>query len=182
MVRQKEGYLLLCVEPWNTGVDYHESLIPDMAVDTLCWPKFLYWCVGCRKPLHTSLAGKSCTSDVWIPNETRQIMGYATKPSLDGKPDSPPLAGGEWLGSRPPAKLAYWPNKCGRFNLDESTQKPSKPAWMCFNPVLSTTFPWHSSPKKLAAWKVAFAMANTTEHEAWRGFWFPSVNRAQGVL
>lgn len=144
-----------------------------MAVDTLCWPKFLYWCVGCRKPLHTSLAGKSCTSDVWIPNETRQIIGYATKPSLDGKPDSPPLAGGEWLGSRPPAKLAYSPNKCGRFNLDESTQKPPKPPWMCFNPVLSTTFPWHSSPKKLAAWKVAFAMANTTEHEAWRGFWVP---------
>ena len=76
-------------------------LIPDMAVDTLCWPRFLYWYMGCRKPFHTSLAGKSCTRDVWNPNENLQIIGYATEPSLDGKPDSPPLAGGEWLGSCP---------------------------------------------------------------------------------
>ena len=135
-------------------------LIPDMAVDTLCWPRFLYWYMGCRKPFHTSLAGKSCTRDVWIPNENLQIIGYATKPSLDGKPDSPPLARGwmAWI-------LAHWPNKCGRFNLDESTQKPSKPPWMCFNPVLSTTFSMAFITKKVS--RLKGSLCHGQHHRTW---------------
>ena len=64
-----------------------------------------------------------------------------------------------------PAKLAYWPNKCGRFNLDGSTPKPSKPSWMCFKPLLSTTFSMAFITKKVS--RLKGSLCHGQHHRTW---------------